>query len=128
MALIHKESKHPIIIHKLTLGQRWSDKLTAAVGSWSFIIGLFIFVFIWMGINTLMVLFNVWDPYPFILLNFMLSCLATIQAPIILMSQNRESQKDRIRFEYDYIVNRKAEKEIQDIQRDLEIIKKLLRK
>ena len=67
------------------------------------------------------------DPYPFILLNLVLSCLAAIQAPVILMSQNRAAQRDRSRAEYDYEVNRKAEKEIQEVQKDLKLIKKALK-
>lgn len=69
-----------------------------------------------------------WDPYPFILLNFVLSTLAAIQAPIILMSQNREAERDRITFRYDYQVNRKAEREIANMQRDLNEIKNLIKK
>jgi uncharacterized membrane protein len=67
-----------------------------------------------------------WDPYPFILLNLVLSCLAAIQAPVILMSQNRQSQKDRLKADYDYRVNRKAEKEIEEIQTQLNRIEKKL--
>jgi len=70
---------------------------------------------------------NPFDPYPFILLNLVLSCLAAIQAPIILMSQNRESQRDRIRAEYDYKVNRKAEKEVEEIKKQLNRIEKKLK-
>ena len=69
-----------------------------------------------------------WDPYPFILLNLCLSCLAAIQAPIILMSQNRQADRDRIKAERDYIVNRKAEKEINEVQESLNQIKKLINK
>ena len=67
-----------------------------------------------------------WDPYPFILLNLVLSCLAAIQAPVILMSQNRTSQKDRLRAQYDYAVNRKAEKEIQEVKKQLDRIEKIM--
>jgi len=67
-----------------------------------------------------------WDPYPFILLNLMLSSLAAIQAPIIMMSQNRQAERDRLTSKYDYAVNRKAEREIQNMQKDLEEIKKML--
>ncbi len=101
---------------KLTIGQKAADKLTSFAGSWTFIILFFIFLFIWMLVNVLMVI-NKWDPYPFILLNLILSCLAAIQAPIILMSQNRQAQRDRVRAEYDYQVNKKAEKEIQEIKK-----------
>jgi len=69
-----------------------------------------------------------WDPYPFILLNFILSTLAAIQAPIILMSQNRQSQKDRIRLQYDYDINKKAEKEIRDIKKQLNRIEEIIQK
>lgn len=112
-----------------TFGEKASDWLTTWVGSWTFIIGLAILMFIWISVNTAWLLFGrEWDPYPFILLNFVLSTLAAIQAPIILMSQNRTSQKDRARAEYDYAVNRKAEKEIREIKIQLEEIAKRLRK
>ena len=70
---------------------------------------------------------NHWDPYPFILLNLVLSCLAAMQAPVILMSQNRTTERDRARAEYDYQVNRKAEREIEQIQKTLEIIKRKMK-
>jgi len=70
---------------------------------------------LWMVLNTSMVLFGKWDLYPFILLNLVLSTLAALQAPVILMSQNRQSQKDRVKAEYDYRVNRRAEKYIEEI-------------
>jgi uncharacterized membrane protein len=108
----------------LTFGQKAADKLTKWAGSWTFIISFLIFLVIWMAIN-IYAWINVWDPYPFILLNLVLSCLAAIQAPIILMSQNRESQKDRQRAEYDYAVNRKSEKQIEEIKK---IVKRLDRK
>ncbi|MFH1711249.1 MAG: DUF1003 domain-containing protein [Nanoarchaeota archaeon] len=117
---------HPGIKHTLTLGQKAADKLTSFAGSWGFIITFFVFILIWMAINVMM-LINRWDPYPFILLNLILSCLAAIQAPIILMSQNREAQRDRLRSQYDYSVNLKAEREIRDMKKDLEEIKKLIK-
>jgi uncharacterized membrane protein len=80
---------------------------------------------VWIVANGSWILFGkTWDPFPFILLNLALSCLAAIQAPIILMSQNREAQKDRQRSEYDYAVNRKAEREIQEIKKIIEKIDK----
>ena len=82
--MINKNNKP--IKHKLTLGQKLSDKLTFVAGSWSFIIGLLLVIVIWMGINIYLITIKRWDPYPFILLNLVLSCLAAIQAPIILMS------------------------------------------
>ena len=118
--------KHPVARKKLTFGQKASDKLTKIAGSWSFIISLLVFMAIWMWINISAYMGH-WDPYPFILLNFVLSCLAALQAPVILMSQNREAQRDRNRAEYDYRVNKKAEREIEDIQKDLDQIKKLIK-
>ncbi len=111
---------------KLTFGQRAADKLTTFCGSWRFLIFLFIFIAIWMSLN-LYAYFYAWDPYPFILLNFVLSCLAAVQAPVILMSQNRTSERDHNKAERDYAVNRKAEREIEDIQQDLDEIKKLVK-
>ena len=123
-----KNAKHPVLKKRLTLGQRAADKLTVFAGSWTFIIIILVFMGIWMAMN-LLVIFRQWDPYPFILLNFVLSCLAALQAPVILMSQNREAERDRINFKYDYQVNRKAEREIQQIIRKLEKLdKKISRK
>ena len=120
---------HPPFRLPRTFGQRASDWLTKWVGSWTFIIALAVLMFIWISVNTTWLLFGrEWDPYPFILLNFVLSTLAAIQAPIILMSQNRTSQKDRARSEYDYAVNRKAEKEIREIKSELKKIMGHLKK
>jgi len=98
-----------------TFGQRAADWITKWAGSWVFIFGFFIFLAIWISINMLMWI-NQWDPYPFILLNLVLSCLAAIQAPIILMSQNRTTQRDRLKAEFDYRINKKAEEEIREIK------------
>ena len=117
---------HPSRIRE-TFGQRAADKLTEIAGSWAFIFSFFVFLAVWMALN-LVAWANHWDPYPFILLNLCLSCLAAIQAPIILMSQNRESQRDRLRSQYDYAVNRKAEKEIEDIRKQLNRIERKLDK
>jgi uncharacterized membrane protein len=108
-----------------TKGQKAADRLTKIAGSWGFIIGFMLFLIIWIIINGIWLLNQSWDPYPFILLNLALSCLAAIQAPIILMSQNRTNEKDRQRAEYDYAVNRKSEREIQDIKK---LISKIERK
>jgi len=97
---------------KLTFGQRLSDKIADFGGSWGFIILFFSFLIIWIIINSILLLLRSFDPYPFILLNLILSCLAAIQAPIILMSQNRQEARDRLRSEHDYRVNLKAELEI----------------
>lgn len=112
--------------NQLTLGQRYADFLTKWAGSWGFILGVLIFLIIWTYLNV-MVFVKGWDPYPFILLNLILSCLAAIQAPIILMSQNRQQERDRQRSEYDYAINRKSEREIQKIQKKLESLGRLIR-
>jgi len=97
---------------QLTLGQHVADKIAVFGGSWTFIIAFFSFILIWLAINIWVFTTDAFDPYPFILLNLILSCLAAIQAPIIMMSQNRQEQKDRTRAEHDYKINLKAELEI----------------
>ncbi len=111
---------------KLTFGEKAADMVTAFFGSWTFIFIFLVYLFAWMGLNSLAFI-QKWDPYPFILLNLTLSCLAAIQAPLILMSQNRAAKMDRIKAERDYLVNRKAEREVENMQRDLDEIKELIR-
>jgi uncharacterized membrane protein len=127
------DSKQHVLFGKksrLTPGQRAADTIASFGGSWTFIIIFFLFFVAWISLNAyFLVQYNkeVFDPYPFILLNLALSLLAAIQAPVILMSQNRASERDRARAEYDYSVNRRAEKEIRNIQKDLEMVKKALK-
>ena len=90
-----------------TIGDRLADKLTEIAGSWTFIIGVIIFLLLWIILN-IYILENA-DPYPFILLNLLLSCVAALQAPIIMMSQNREAKKDRLRSSNDYKTDLKSE-------------------
>ena len=97
---------------QLTIGQKFADHIATFGGSWVFIISFFSFLFLWIIINIWVMHTQPFDPYPFILLNLILSCLASIQAPIIMMSQNRQEQKDRQRAEHDYKINLKAELEI----------------
>ena len=97
----------------LTAGQSLSDKIARFGGSWMFIILFFVVLFSWIVLNSLLPAGETFDPYPFILMNLVLSCIAALQAPIIMMSQNRQEKKDRIRAEQDYKVNLKAELEIQ---------------
>ena len=96
----------------LTFGQKLADSVAAFGGSWTFIITFFSFILFWIIINIWFLATQPFDPFPFILLNLILSCLAAIQAPIIMMSQNRQEQKDRQRSEHDYKINLKAELEI----------------
>ena len=92
---------------KISLGEKLADKITAIAGSWTFIIGFTLFLIIWIILNIYA--FESVDPYPFILLNLVLSCIAALQAPIIMMSQNREAKKDRLRSSNDYKTDLKSE-------------------
>ena len=108
---------------KASRGQKAASWLAKWAGSWAFLSIFVLFLVIWAILNTAFVLFGVWDQYPFILLNLFLSCIAAVQAPIILMSQNRQTEIDRHRVEYDYLVNRRAEREIKQLQIDVLEIK-----
>ncbi len=99
----------------LTFGQRLADRIASLGGSWSFIITFCVILAAWITLNTVILRVRPFDPYPFILLNLVLSCIAAIQAPVIMMSQNRQEAKDRARAENDYQVNLKAEIEIQHL-------------
>ncbi len=123
-----KHPHHPIFRQELTFGQKAADKIAEFGGSWTFIGFFALFLILWMGFNSWYALKQPFDPYPFILLNLTLSCLAAIQAPIILMTQNRQTERDRVDAKYDHQINRKAEREIQDIQRDLASIRRMMRK
>lgn len=105
----------------LTRGQIAADKLARFAGSWTFILSFFFILALWICIN-LFFISRPFDPYPFILLNLILSCLASIQVPIIMMSQNRQEEKDRLRSKNDFKVNLKAEIIIEDIHSKLENI------
>ena len=104
---------------KITFGQRASDKLAEFAGSWFFIISFTLFLIIWILINVYF-LKNPFDPYPFIMLNLVLSCVAAIQAPLIMMSQKRQEQKDRERAENDFKVNLKCEIILENLHRKLD--------
>ena len=95
-----------------TFGQRLADNVADFGGSWTFIIWFFVVILIWIGANVFLLMNKGFDPYPFILLNLILSCLASLQAPIIMMSQNRQEEKDRERAKKDYMINLKSELEI----------------
>lgn len=95
-----------------SLGERVADRVAAIGGSWPFIIGFLVLLCMWMAFNTFVLAREAFDPYPYILLNLVLSCLAAIQAPIIMMSQNRQAAKDRLAASLDFEVNLRAELEI----------------
>jgi len=98
-----------------SLGERLADRIATFGGSWTFLIAFGAFLGLWIAMNTLVLIRHPVDPYPFILLNLVLSCLASVQAPIIMMSQNRQEAKDRLRSQHDYQVNLKAELEIRQL-------------
>jgi len=103
------------IEEKLFFGQKLADKMASFVGSWTFITIFAVSLFFWVLVNTFILIAKPFDPYPFILLNLVLSCTAAIQAPLIMMSQNRQEAKDRLRAQNDYKVNLKAELEIRQL-------------
>ena len=105
-----------------TLGERWADKVAEFGGSWTFIILFMVMIVLWIGLNSWVLFFQPFDPYPYIFLNLVLSCIAALQAPIIMMSQNRQEAKDRIRAEKDYHINLKAELEIQELKASVKTI------
>ena len=109
---------------ELTFWERLSDKVAAFGGSWGFIIGFGAVICLWVIVNSVALLIRPFDPYPYIFLNLILSGLAGFQAPIILMSQNRQDAKDRLRSEYDYRINLKAELEIQALNEKMDLILK----
>ncbi len=114
------ENIEPKIDRELKLGDRIADKIATFGGSWTFIISFFSFILFWIAGNIYWLTLKPFDPYPFILLNLILSCLAAIQAPIIMMSQNRKEIKDRQRSEHDYMINLKAELEIRQLHEKID--------
>lgn len=103
-----------------TLGQRTADKIAAFGGSWTFIIAFGVILTIWVVGNAVILSSKAFDPYPFVFLNLILSCLAAIQAPIIMMSQNRQSEKDRLAAANEYLVNMKSEIIIEDLHNKID--------
>ena len=108
------------IKEEISVGDKIADKVAEFGGSWKFIISFFSILLSWIVINSIALISKTFDPYPFILLNLILSCLAAIQAPIIMMSQNRQETKDRQRSENDYKVNLKAELEIKTLNEKID--------
>lgn len=106
----------------LTKGQKISDKVAKFGGSWAFIISFFVILTSWILFNTLTPLKDNFDPYPFILMNLILSCIAALQAPIIMMSQNRVEEKDRMRSENDYLINLKSELAIRALHEKMDLL------
>ena len=112
---IHQENR--------TFGERVSDVLAQKAGSWGFILSFLFLLVAWIFLNSL-ILKKPLDPYPFILLNLILSCIAALQAPIIMMSQNRQNERDRVQARNDYITNRAAKREIEALHKSLSRIER----
>lgn len=108
-------------LRKTSIGEKLADKVAEFGGSWFFIVSFGFFIFLWIGFNFWLMKNQSFDPYPFILLNLILSCIAAIQAPIIMMSQNRKESKDRRRAENDYLINLKAEIEIRNLHKKIDL-------
>jgi uncharacterized membrane protein len=108
---------------QMTIGEKLADRLAAVAGSWRFILGFLAMIATWVAINSLVLLNQSWDPYPFILLNLLLSLVAGLQAPVIMMSQHRQEDRDRIRAEHDYEVNVKAELEIEELHLKMDLLR-----
>ena len=118
--IIHNLLNPPVEI--LSSGQRISDKVARFGGSWKFIILFGVVLTVWIIFNVIAVRHYEFDPYPFILMNLILSCIAALQAPVIMMSQNRQEEKDRMRSENDYLINLKAEMQIRSLNQKIDLL------
>jgi uncharacterized membrane protein len=107
---------------RLTFGDRLADRVAAIGGSWNFIIGFTLFMVVWAILNTVVLVRHAFDPFPFIFLNLMLSMLAALQAPIIMMSQNRQAAKDRLDMRLDYETNLRSEQEIASLHEKIDLL------
>lgn len=110
--------------NRLTLGQRVADRISTFGGSWAFILSFLGLLTLWIVVNAYLLAGNPFDPYPYILLNLILSCVAALQAPVIMMSQNRLETRDRLRNESDYMINLKAELEIRQLHMKIDLLLK----
>ncbi len=113
---------HTEYTDKATFGQKLADRIATFGGSWTFIVSFMLVLFGWIALNISALLVKPFDPFPFILLNLVLSCLAALQAPVIMMSQNRQEAKDRMRAEHDYQINLKAELEIRHLNERMDYL------
>lgn len=121
-ALAHHHSRNPnaLFDEGMTFGERLADRVAAVGGSWGFIIAFGLFLAAWAVVNTVILVTHAFDPFPYIFLNLMLSMLAALQAPIIMMSQNRQAAKDRLQSRLDYEVNVRAEIEIAGLHQKID--------
>lgn len=120
------EGKSVNIIHEeqLTFGQRLSDVISEKIGSWGFIITFSLIILGWITLNAYVLIQKPFDPFPFILLNLVLSCIAALQAPIIMMSQNRQEVKDSLRIENDYIIDQQSIVLLEELHKEILMLKK----
>ncbi|MEK0081995.1 DUF1003 domain-containing protein [Benzoatithermus flavus] len=129
-SVVHRIARHETLAtdvdasfdRALTLGERVADRVADFGGSWTFILIFALVIVCWMGLNSSLLAGHAFDPYPYILLNLVLSCLAAVQAPVIMMSQNRQEARDRARAKNDYLVNLKAELEIRLLHEKLDYL------
>jgi uncharacterized membrane protein len=128
LARIKLRNVNEVADAEMTLGERVADTVARFGGSWTFIISFGVFLLAWMGLNSTYLMSAPPDPFPYIFLNLILSCLAALQAPVIMMSQNRQASKDRLQADEDYQVNIKAEFAIQQLHRKIDELKAGLQK
>jgi uncharacterized membrane protein len=114
---------HALFDERLTFGQRLADRVATVGGSWGFIIGFGVFLGAWAILNTVILAAHAFDPFPFIFLNLMLSMLAALQAPVIMMSQNRQTAKDRFEARLDYETNQRAETQIEALHDKIDTLR-----
>jgi len=115
----HSKNLNEVHGETLSLGDRIADAVANIAGSWKFIISFVAILLVWIGVNSALLFIRHFDPYPFILLNLVLSCIAALQAPVIMMSQKRQETKDRLRAEHDYEINLKSEILIEEVLKGL---------
>lgn len=121
-SLIAKKVCEDEALQVTTFGERIADKVAEFGGSWTFILSFFFILLCWIALNTFVLTQAPFDPYPYILLNLVLSCLAALQAPVIMMSQNRQEIKDRQRSQKDYLINLKAEIEVRRLHEKVDLL------
>ena len=114
---------HALFDERLTFGQKLADRVATVGGSWGFIIGFGVFLGAWAILNTVILAAHAFDPFPFIFLNLMLSMLAALQAPVIMMSQNRQAVKDRFEARLDYETNQRAESQIEALHDKIDTLR-----
>lgn len=120
MTTRHSKNINDLHDENLTLGDKMADAMANFAGSWTFILLFTGALVLWITLNTVQLFFRSFDPFPYILLNLVLSCVAALQAPVIMMSQNRQEKKDRLRGEMDYQINLKSEVLIEEILKRLD--------